>query len=280
MSIAVPTDLSSALSSADSREDAQTGIESIETGMRLLLALVSLGGQPQMLKTLAAAADMPPAKAHRYLVSLIRTGFIERDPAQGLYRFGPASLQLGVSALGSVDAIALSAEAMSRLRDEFDHTMALMVWGTYGPTIVRAEESVRMVTISFRVGRVLPVLTSAGGRALAAYLPLATTEPVIAKELQEARAAKRLSPKRITTMKQVEEMFREVRERGLARIAGDITPGVDAMAAPVLDARGTPVTALSAVGPRDAFDARWNGPLARALRSAAMTISKQLGYRA
>ena len=57
MSIAAPTDLSAALSSADSREDAQTGIESIETGMRLLLALVSLGGQPQMLKTLAAAAE-------------------------------------------------------------------------------------------------------------------------------------------------------------------------------------------------------------------------------
>lgn len=263
----------------DARDDAQAGIDSIETGMRLLLALVQLGGQPQMLKTLAAAADMPPAKAHRYLVSLIRTGFMARDPVQGLYRFGPAALQVGVSALGAVDAIALSGEAMARLRDEFDHTMALMVWGTYGPTIVRAEESNRMVTISFRVGRVLPVLTSAGGRALAAFLPPATTEPVIAKELREARAAKRVSPRRIVNRAQVERMFAEVRSRGLARIAGDITPGVDAMAVPVLDSRGYPVTVLSAVGPREAFDARWNGPLARALRGAAMAISKQLGYR-
>ena len=93
----------------------QTGVESIDTGMRLLLAFVELGGRGHMLKVLAKAADMPSSKAHRYLVSLIRAGFVERDPATGHYRLGPKAIEVGVAALGSIDAVALSAEAMVEL---------------------------------------------------------------------------------------------------------------------------------------------------------------------
>ena len=57
----------------------QAGIDSIETGMRLLTALAARR-TPQMLKTLAADADMPPAKAHRYMVSFVRAGYVDREP--------------------------------------------------------------------------------------------------------------------------------------------------------------------------------------------------------
>src|SRR3989304_6458364 len=84
------------------RNGAQTGIESMDTGMRLLLAFVALGGRGHMLKVIAEAAHMPSSKAHRYLVSLIRTGFVDRDPATGHHRLGPKAVQVGVSALGSI----------------------------------------------------------------------------------------------------------------------------------------------------------------------------------
>ncbi len=153
------------------RTGAQTGVESIDTGMRLLLAFVELGGRGQMLKVLAEAAHMPSSKAHRYLVSLIRMGFVDRDPATGHYRLGPKAVQVGVSALGSIDAIALSGEEMVRLHDELDHTMALTVWGSGNPVIVRVEEADRLMTVGFRIGKSLPILTSASGQLFAAFLP-------------------------------------------------------------------------------------------------------------
>src|SRR3990172_10861430 len=132
------------------RNGAQTGIESIDTGMRLLLAFLELGGRGHMLKVLAEAVHMPSSKAHRYLVSLIRTGFVDRDPATGHYRLGPKAVQIGVAALGSIDAVALSVEAMIKLHDELDHTMALTVWGSHSPVIVRVEEADRLMTVGFR----------------------------------------------------------------------------------------------------------------------------------
>ena len=51
----------------------QQGVQSVEVGARLLKA-IGAASAPLMLKELAAAARMPPAKAHRYLVSLARCG--------------------------------------------------------------------------------------------------------------------------------------------------------------------------------------------------------------
>ena len=49
-------------------EKERRGIQSIEAGGQLLLALGS-HGRPMPLRELAKAADMAPGKAHPYLVS-------------------------------------------------------------------------------------------------------------------------------------------------------------------------------------------------------------------
>lgn len=55
------------------------GVQSLEIGMSILRAMVN-GRRSMMLKEIAAAAEMPASKAHRYLVSLIRAGLVEQDP--------------------------------------------------------------------------------------------------------------------------------------------------------------------------------------------------------
>ena len=64
------------------RESDSRGIQSIEVGGRLLLALAH-HGQPLALKDLAAAAEMTAGKAHPYLVSFIKLGLVERETEGG-----------------------------------------------------------------------------------------------------------------------------------------------------------------------------------------------------
>lgn len=262
--------------SAAGAGSSQAGVESMETGMRLLLAFVALGGHGQMLKVLAGAAGMPPSKAHRYLVSMIRMGFVDRDPASGYYRLGPTAIRVGVSALGSIDAVSLSVEAMIKLRDEIDHTMALTVWGSGAPVIVRVEEAERLMTVGFRVGKSLPLLASAAGRLFAAFLPPALVEPALRNEIRANR--RRAQGRLITSRAAAERMLSEVRARGLSRIEGDITPGISALAAPVFDYRGHLATVITAIGPRGGFDPRWNGPVAAAMRRDTARLSAHLGF--
>jgi DNA-binding IclR family transcriptional regulator len=255
--------------------DAQAGIETIETGMGLLMVLAEFHG-PQMLKTIAAAAGMPPSKAHRYLVSFIRTGFVDRDPETGRYRLGPASMRLGLSALGNIDAIQLATEAMVELRDKLDETTALAVWGSHGPTIVRIEEASRAVTINARPGTVLPLLSSSSGQVFAAFLPETITAPIVRNEIRANQ--KRGDPRLACSHQEAVSLIADVRRRGLGRVTGEMMPGVHALAAPIFDHRGHAVAVIAAMGPSDLFDSRWNGETAKLIRGIAQRVSSRLGY--
>lgn len=253
----------------------QAGIDSIETGMRLLAALAERR-RPQMLKTLAADAGMPPAKAHRYMVSFVRAGYVDREPESGLYRLGPASLQLGLAALRGTDALELGMHATCELRDELNQTIAMMVWGNHGATIVRIEEVSQPVTINSRPGTVLPLLASASGQVFAAFLPHQMIAPILTAEVAVNRRTD--DPRLITSLDKAKLVIADVKRRGIGRVTGETTPGIHALAVPVFDYRRQPVLALAAMGLGGQFDSRWNGAVAQRLKEAARMLSLRLGY--
>src|SRR5688572_29527751 len=200
------------------------GIQSVEVGGQLLLALAH-HGRPMPLKDLAREAGMPAAKAHPYLVSFGKLGLIEQEPASGRYGLGPLALQLGLISLQQYDPVRLATPLIEELAQALGHTMAIAVWGNRGPTIVRVAEPPSPVHVSMRHGTVMSLTGTASGWLFAAHRPreavlaLLAAEGVQADDTFEARLA-------------------EVRERGVARAVDLLLAGVSALAAPVFDAGG------------------------------------------
>lgn len=253
----------------------QAGIQSLETGVRLLQALAAANGA-MSLKDLAAAARMPASKAHRYLVSFIRTDMVEQDPASGRYGLGAAALNLGLAALGQIDVVRLASAALADLSAAIDESALLAVWGNRGPTIIRWEEGSRPVTVSVRVGSVMPLLTSATGRVFAAYLPAAATRALIAAERRQAPL--RSGVRATLSSAEIDRLLAEVRRRGLSRVRGDLQPGVAAFGAPVFDHQGRLAAAIAVLGQEGLFDTGWNGAVAKALHATAARLSKRIGH--
>ncbi len=132
--------------------DGKHGVQSLEIGMGILRAMVN-GQRSMMLKEIAAAADMPASKAHRYLVSLIRAGLVEQDPMSSRYDLGPFALSIGLVALDRLDRVRLGLNAIAEMRDEINQTTALAVWGDRGPVIVRWERPRRPITVERDYGQ-------------------------------------------------------------------------------------------------------------------------------
>ena len=101
------------LSRADRR---QIGVQSVEVAARLLKTLAQLGG-PQTLKDFSVAAGLSPAKAHRYLVSLIREGLIEQSSIDARYDFGGAAREIGRAAINRLDIMRIGAPLLVDLRN-------------------------------------------------------------------------------------------------------------------------------------------------------------------
>jgi DNA-binding IclR family transcriptional regulator len=250
------------------------GIQSIEIGGRLLGALAA-AARPMMLKELAAAGHMSAPKAHRYLVSLVRTGLVEQEAGTGRYDLGAFALELGLAGLARLDPVRLGLEAIERLRDEIDVTVALAVWANRGATIIRWLESSHPVNAALRAGAVLPLTRSATGRSFLAFLAPAATAPLVKAELA-SNAREGIGPR---THAEVDRLVADTRARGLARAEGELVDGISGLAAPVFDANGSMVLAMIALGYSGGFDARWEGGTAKALREAAAGLSRRLGFR-
>ncbi len=255
---------------AEPAERASRGIQSVEVGGRLLLALAH-HGRPLPLKDLARAAGMAPGKAHPYLVSFGKLGLIEREPGSGHYGLGPLALQLGLISLQQFEPVRLASPLIDDLAAALGHTTAIAVWGNRGPTIVRVALPGAAVHVAMRHGTVFGLGATASGWLFAAYRPWAEVAPLLAQE--------RLPPGAAADEATWRRRLAEVRERRLA-VAVDLTlSGVSALAAPVLDDRGAILLSITMIGPTPALDTRPDGPLAARLRAAADGLSRRFGWR-
>jgi len=251
-----------------------TGIKSIEVGLPLLMVLAE-AGEPQPLTTLAAATDMPPAKAHKYLTSFVRGGLARQLTPGGRYDLGPAAITLGTTALRRLDVFRLADDALSNLRDQLSTTVSLAVWANHGPTLVRWAETPQLVSMSFRLGTVLPVLTSVHGRVFAAFLDRRLTQDLIARELAQpdgpaARAG-------LKGLDDVEATIAEIRTRHFASAEGLLNPDRSTVAAPIFDYTDSIVGSISVVGIPPYLDISASGRPVRALLDTVKDVSRQLG---
>ena len=266
------------LSADDSEEKPpRSGIQSIEVGFRLLEVLTN-EPRAMMLRDLAQRAGMSPAKAHRYLVSFLRLGVVAQDPLSGRYELGGFALQLGLARLARVDGVKLARIALAELNDALDVTVGIAVWGNQGPTVVHWMESSYPAKAALKLGDVMPMLSSATGLLFAAYLPRSKTRPMIERELHDAGHRSPGGAPR--TADALERTLAEVREHGAARVEGMLLPTIHAFCTPVFDATGSLALGLIALGHEGAFDIRWDGEIATALRECARKLSYELGHSA
>lgn len=254
-------------------ERPRKGIQSIEVGGRLLVALSRHGGA-MMLRDLAREAGMSAAKAHPYLVSFTKIGLVEQDAATSRYRLGGLALTLGLASLQQSDPIRLAAPAMVDLKERVQHTAALAVWGNHGPTIVQLEAMDHPFHVNLRVGTVMSLVTTATGRVFAAYLPAPVVQPPVAEEIGRVTAA---SADAKALRRVFDAEVADIRRRGFGRAIGSPIPGVNAFSAPVFDHTGAIVLVITLTGPAGTFDASWESPIAAALVECCAALSRRLG---
>src|SRR5262249_48073908 len=166
---------------AEMEAKARRGIQSVEVGSRLLVALTRRVA-PMALKELAGTAGMSTGKAHPYLVSFLRVGFVTQD-ASGCYELGPLALQLGLTRLQRLDPIKEAFPLIESLAATTEQSIAVAVWGNLGPTIVRLEEPIHPLHVNLRTGTVMSMAHTATGRLFATYLPPKVVEKLIAEDI-------------------------------------------------------------------------------------------------
>ena len=256
--------------SAGKRE--RLGIQSVEIASRILAAMAE-AAQPLQLKELARRCGMPPAKVHRYLVSLTRTTLVTQESGEGRYGIGPAAISLGLAGLHAVDVVRVASESLLALRDATEETAVLAIWSASGPVVIRIEESSRPVFMNVRVGSTLPILRSAVGRVFATFLEAEVTTRLIEKDRRSPGQTRERGRE-----PSLSDVLAATRRHGIGVVDGDLVPGVTALAAPVFDHRARIVASIALLGSPEHLDANPKSETAALLKRTATSISLRLGF--
>ena len=260
----------------DEKEDTRLGIQSVEIAADILTNLAQGGGKLP-LNQLARRAGMSSGKVHRYLISLTRSGLVSQCQTTGHYQIGPLCLTLGLSGLRRAKPLQTALDAWPDLHDRLGETAVVAIWSDMGPTVVALEEGQGPVTMNVRVGSVLPMHSSAVGRVFAAFSPSSVTKTLLTEEFAK-RPRRRAAPVGRPTRADFEAELARVRVQGYAVSAGELLPGVNAIAAPLFDYRGRLAAAIGVVGHEQNISIEPAAAVITELQEAAGRISQLLGY--
>jgi IclR family transcriptional regulator, pca regulon regulatory protein len=252
--------------------------QSLERGLAILSAFDSdrpLIGVSELSRELALSRST----AHRYIATLARLGYLQQDPDSKRYRLGPKVLDLGFSAINSMDVREISAPHLRRLSDETGHTVNLAILdGTDVVYIERcrtAQPGQREIDLNLHVGARLPAYCTAMGKAILAFVPEDRREAIIERIDFVSRG-----PNTITDPAEFRAELERIRVSGFAVNDEELAYGLRSIAAPIQAHSGEVLGALNLAVHRtmstmDELIARF-GP---AVKQTAEDISLGMGHR-
>jgi IclR family pca regulon transcriptional regulator len=252
--------------------------QSLERGLAILSAFGS--GRPLLgVSELGRDIGLSRSTTHRYVATLAALGYLQQDAGTKKYRLGPRVLDLGFSAINSMELREVAAPHLRELSDETGYTVNMAILDdldiVYVERCRNSQAGQREIDLDLHVGARLPAYCTSLGKVLLAYLPADEQKAALARIDFTRRG-----PNTLTSRSSLATELAAVRERGFALNNEELAYGLRSIAAPVLDRDGRAAAAInlavhSSMVSMEDLVAR----LSPTLRRAAADISAHLGYR-
>ena len=225
------------------------------------------------LSELARETGEPKSTLHGILATLVEAGLLVRDGATKRYRLGPHLLALAGAYARQSDLLRAFGEVARPLARELGETIQLAILQGRDVLYIGKQEGTQWVRLASEVGTRLPAHATSLGKCLLAWLPPEELERLLA-----AGPLVALTPRTITDPDILRAELAQVRARGYAIDRGETLPDLWCFGAPVRDAQGAVVAALSISVPVTRIASERIDELIAAARRAATELSLRLGY--
>jgi transcriptional regulator, IclR family len=221
--------------------DSPSPVQATATAFRIIEALRQRGGAG--VSELAAALEMPTSTVHDHLRTLEAAEYLTSDA--GVYHVGVRFLELGEQARGRMKIHRVAKPEVDELAAETgEHANLMIEEHGHGVFLYKAQGD-DAVQLDTHAGMRVPLHTTALGKAILAHSPTAAVDAIV-----DRHGLQQVTDKTITTREALDAELETVRRQGFAFDDEERVKGMRCVAAPVIDAEGTVVGAVSVSGPK------------------------------
>ncbi len=245
-------------------------VRSVDRAAALLLALGESPGAAGVTE-LARRLGLHKSTASRLLATLEKRGLVEQDDETGKYRLGLVVIRLAERAERTLDLRGLALPDLERLARLTHETTSLGVLDADQLLTVAQVDGPNLIAVGDWTGRSTPLHCVASGKVLMSTLAEREVVRIVKRGLS------RYTERTIVDLEPLLEELARIRRRGYATSLGEYELGLNAVAAPIHDARGQVIAAVDIWGPAFRLTPRRVPELAAQTREAAAAISVRLG---
>ncbi|MCK9508785.1 MAG: helix-turn-helix domain-containing protein [Pigmentiphaga sp.] len=250
-------------------------IEALAQGLAVLEAFD--GDQPSLSQTdLAQRLGWSRSKPYRFVHTLEKLGFLEREPVGRRYRLTARAMKLGFAYLNQLPLAELAQPVLNRLRTEVGASVHLAILD-HDELVYVAQARIALPTsITIHIGSRMPAFASSIGRVLLAHRGAEDVDRILGNGPLPA-----LTDKSTVDPLRFRQKLAQAREQGFVYNDQEFHLGVRSIAAPILDAAGNAVAGLNATAMIYTFtDEVVERTVIPAVVDAARELSQCMGYRA
>jgi IclR family transcriptional regulator, pca regulon regulatory protein len=246
--------------------------QSLERGLEILSSFSSR--QPLIgVSEVARTVGLSRSTTHRYITTLAALGYLLQDGPTRKYRLGPRVLDLGFSAISSMELRELAAPHLQELSDETGHTVNMAILDgqdiLYIERCRSARAGQREIDLNLHIGARLPAYCTSMGKVLLANL----AEAELAARLDRVELSRR-GPNTLADRVSLLAELHRVREQGIAVNNEELAYGLRSIAVPIHDQGGIVVAAINLAVHRSMVSME-----DLVIRLTAASISARAGYR-
>ncbi len=194
------------------------------------------------VRELARQLRMSRSTVGRLLATMRSAGVLSQDPVTRCYMMGPKVLTWSAIYTSGSDIRNRARPALEELHRATHETISLYILdGDERICIdrINSQENLRM-----RVGEWLPIHIEASGKVLLAFV-----SPVLRKEVISRVYKKPSASGKRSSREALLDDLKKIQAQGYAVSHGESTAGASCVSAPVFDATGKPIAAITISGP-------------------------------
>ena len=246
-------------------------VQSVDRALSVLEILAVRGDAG--VTEIAAELGVHKSTAFRLVAVLEGRGFVEQLADRGKYRLGFGIVRLAGATAAQLDLTQEGRRICEVLADDVGETVNVAILDSTRAVNISQVRGRATVSTHNWVGRGTPLHATSSGKVLLAHAPDAVRKAVLSGVLE------RYTDATITDADVLQEQLEEVAARGWGVTVEELEVGLNAVAAPVRDADGQVIAAVSVSGPSFRMTPGSLGDLVAPLVvEAADTLSRRLGF--
>ncbi|HEX9065387.1 MAG TPA: IclR family transcriptional regulator [Streptosporangiaceae bacterium] len=212
-------------------------VQSLDRGLAVIRAF-GPDRERLSLSEVARATGLTRAAARRFLLTLVKLGYVRSDGRE--FSLRPRVLELGYAYLSGLALPDVAQPHLEELSEKLHESSSISVLDGQQIVYIARVATKRIMTVAISVGTRFPAYAASMGRVLLAGLP----EDELDKYLTEA-TFEAFTAQTETDPGRLRELIAEAGQQGYSIVDQELEEGLRAIAAPIRDSSGAVTAAIN-----------------------------------